>query len=254
MSEAHDQTRVNAIQVIIGKALADHRVNAADVAAAKEVVAETQNKGWSSKAVLMVGLANTAKRDNWTADEIKAAAKAAVANLNTKDISAATFASEITACCDPRARDHIARCFALARKHFEIVDEDHAALMRRVFVREYHCALKLIRATGKGETFPDMGSVTKWAIAHDPIHNAAKINERIKKMAKALETINARFPHASLTKAAKMLGSITNDELVEAVNAPKPAPKASEPAPEPEPVEGVFDVDAALREELQLVA
>ena len=225
---------------------------------------------------VMVGVADAAHADGWTANEVdKALARAVKAHFNNDADakSAATFKAEIKNAAHPNVRGRIRTLIKFRDDLWDTEAQAYAAApkdakpdtpLKETFARRYHMLSSMLVASTKadgGVVFETTDDVLDWAGPLHPSRDAGKVQKRLNAAIETLEEVAKLAPNVQeIRDAIQYLAGVDIERAWDAARAKAAESEAApnEPAPQTAPAgtlaAGAIDIDDVLAAPTKLAA
>lgn len=195
-----------------------------DLDDAKIATSAAAEAATSKREAIMSVVAGMSFTDGWTAQEIKAAAKAATEmhnNLTTAK-AMATFIGEVKRAAHPNVCDHFQALVSIRDAAWQAeteqlsLDKASPAPLRKCFKRSYHALISAMAACEEGNVFRTCDDMVNYAKTHDPDHDADKVAKRLAAIHATLAAFYVDFPVEDIGFCVDTIATITKDELTKA--------------------------------------
>lgn len=170
---------------------------------------------------IMVTLANLSMNNQWSASDVKNAARVA-AGLSTKieaEKSVATFIGEATKAMLPNVRSHVPSLVHIrdlawdAETLAKAEDTEAPTPLRKAFSRGYHCLMQMMKLAEEGRVIDTVPELLAFAAERDPDLNTERVMKRLAGIRKHLEAFYHDFPVDDIQVCVDALNEITEKQL-----------------------------------------
>lgn len=239
-------------------------------ATAKEAREASQGAAQShtlNREGIMVALADLSMKGQWSAGDVKSAARTA-AGLSAKidsEKALATFIGEATKAMLPTVRSHVPSLVHVrdlawqAETMAYAEDKDTPTPLRKAFSRGYHALMRMMKLADEGRVIENVEELLEYAAECDPDLDLDKVKKRLKSIRDALAGFYSDWPVDDIQVCMQALDEVSDGALkasragiaaeTEARLQAHPLrdlPKQPEPVEETEEVSEEFDLDDVL--------
>lgn len=187
---------------------------------ARDAAQAAANHLTSSREGIMVALADLSLKGQWSAGEVKAAAKAAADLSNNETEKAlATFINETRKAMSPKVRMHVDTLISVRDNAWEAEklayneDKDTPTPLRKAFSRGYHCLMQMMGEAEEGRIIDNVPALLGFAAERDPDLDISKVVKRLANIQSQLQAFHNDFPVDDLQLCVETMGEITEKAL-----------------------------------------
>lgn len=188
---------------------------------AREASQQASQAHTLNREEIMVALAELSMQGQWSAGDVKTAARTA-AGLSTRvesEKALATFIGEASKAMLPKVRSHVPNLVHVrdlaweAEKLAYAEDKDSPTPLRKAFSRGYHCLMQMMVLAENGRVIENVSELMEWAAERDPDLDIEKVKKRLKSIRDTLAAFYSDWPVDDIQVCMQALDEVSEGSL-----------------------------------------